>query len=107
MAVPTLAQSVISCVQLLCERLSFIEPPEVTEAVFNLRRACKSATQFDLVTSLVSVEVSALRTFRDGTTCTVVFPQGISAETEWIDVGSDMGRPEGAKVRHNRDRVLG
>ncbi len=59
MLVPTLAQSVISCVQLLCERLAFIEPPEVTEAVFNLRRACKAITQFDFETSVVSMEVSA------------------------------------------------
>ena len=49
----TLAQSVISCVRLLCERLSFLEPPEVTEAVFNLRRACKTATYFEFETALI------------------------------------------------------
>ena len=37
-------QSVVSCVKLLCERLSFVEPPDVTEAVYNLRRACRVAT---------------------------------------------------------------
>lgn len=36
-------QSVVSCVRLLCERLSFIEPPNITEAVYNLRRACRAA----------------------------------------------------------------
>ena len=42
-SIPTLVQSVVSCVRLLCERLSFIEPPNVTEAVYNLRRACRAA----------------------------------------------------------------
>ncbi len=46
-----LAQSVISCVKLVCEWLSFIEPPEVTEAVYEFRRACKTATQPEVETS--------------------------------------------------------
>ena len=46
-----LAQSVTSCVKLVCEWLSFIEPPEVTEAVYEFRRACKTATQPEVETS--------------------------------------------------------
>ena len=46
-----LAQSVTSCVKLVCEWLSFIEPPEVTEAVYEFRRACKTATQPELESS--------------------------------------------------------
>jgi hypothetical protein len=46
-----LAQSVISSVKLVCEWLSFIEPPEVTEAVYEFRRACKTATQPEVETS--------------------------------------------------------
>ena len=46
-----LAQSVVSCVKLVCEWLSFIEPPKVTEAVYEFRRACKTATQPEVETS--------------------------------------------------------
>ena len=43
--IPALVQSVISCVKLLCERLLFIEPASLSDAVYNLRRACKSVGQ--------------------------------------------------------------
>ena len=54
-----LSQSVISCIRLLCERMSFIEPFAVSEAVFNLRRACKSATTPDEFPAAIAVEVGA------------------------------------------------
>jgi len=49
---PALAQSVVSCVSLLCERLGFIQTPAIVEAVYNLRRACKNATQLEIDTLL-------------------------------------------------------
>lgn len=53
-----MVQSVVSCVKLLCERLSFVESPDVTDAIFNMRRACKTASQPELETStLFSPEV--------------------------------------------------
>ena len=52
LGLPTFSQSVISCVRLLCERLLFIEPPDVTDAVFNLRRACKTASHFKFSNAL-------------------------------------------------------
>ena len=56
-----LAQSVTSCVKLVCEWLSFIEPPEVTEAVYEFKRACKTATQPEVETSsFFPTEVSTL-----------------------------------------------
>jgi hypothetical protein len=42
--IPALAQTVISCVKLLCERLLYVEPPSLSNAIFSLRRACKSAS---------------------------------------------------------------
>ena len=48
-----LAQSVISCVKLLCEWLTFIEPPKLTEAVYEFRRACKVAIQSKFESSSV------------------------------------------------------
>jgi len=57
LAAPTMVQSVVSCVKLLCERMSFIEPPEITDAVFNLRRACKAASQPDIEASSLFNEV--------------------------------------------------
>lgn len=56
-----MVQSVVSCVKLLCERLAFIEPPEITDAIFNLRRACRTATQPELETSsLFAPEVQSM-----------------------------------------------
>ena len=58
-SLPALAQSVESCVRLLSERLSFIEPPDMIDAIFNLKRACKVATQLELEEStLFSPDVS-------------------------------------------------
>ena len=50
-SVLALAQSVVSCVKLICERLAVIEPPKLTEAVYEFRRACKTATQPEVETS--------------------------------------------------------
>ena len=50
-AVVAMAQAVVSCVKLLCERLSFVEPPAISEAVLNLRRACRTASSADLMAS--------------------------------------------------------
>ena len=57
-----MVQSVVSCVKLFCERMSFIEPPEVTDAVFNLGRACKAASQPDIEASSLFSEVRMLVT---------------------------------------------
>lgn len=35
-------QRISACVKLLCERIGFIEPFCLSEAMFNLRRACHS-----------------------------------------------------------------
>ena len=35
-------QRISACVKLLCERIGFIEPLCLSEAMFNLRRACRS-----------------------------------------------------------------
>ena len=50
------SMSVISCVRLLCERMMFIEPFAVSEAVFNLKRACKATSTPEEFT--IALEVS-------------------------------------------------
>lgn len=57
-SVQALAQSVVSCVKLICEWLTSIEPPKVTEAVYEFKRACKTATQPEVeASSLFQPEV--------------------------------------------------
>ena len=51
---------VISCVRLLCERMMFVEPFDVTEAVFNLRRACKTTNSPEEFVSTIPIEVSMI-----------------------------------------------
>ncbi len=62
-SLPTLTQSVVRCVCLLCERMCFMEPPDMIDAVFNLRRSCKTATELELEESLFSPTVSQLCTW--------------------------------------------
>ena len=55
-----MCQRVISCVKMLCERLAFLEPLFLSEAVYNLRRACKSACSYgdmDSFSANLSLEV--------------------------------------------------
>ena len=77
----SLAQSVVSCVKLLCEWLAFIEPPKLTEAVYEFRRACKSATQPEVETSLLPTEVCACIF-----TCVVLFRSCVGCTTVLIQI---------------------
>ena len=51
-------QHITSCVKLLCERTGFIETLSVSEAVFNLKRACRSAMGRDSFAANIAVDVS-------------------------------------------------
>lgn len=57
----TLAESVVSCVKLLCVWLESVEPPELTEAVYEFRQVCRAATQSDVDILTFSSEVCAVR----------------------------------------------
>ncbi len=92
MSMPALAQSVISCVNLICERLGFVEPPEVIDAVFNLRRACNTATQLETSLSptvciyIIITLVHTNNTYRSH--CQMMMIHGLLflMETMWLKI---------------------
>ncbi|CAI8016313.1 hypothetical protein GBAR_LOCUS10014 [Geodia barretti] len=45
--IPALVQTVISCVRLLCERLLYVEPPSLSDAINHLRQTCKPTSCLD------------------------------------------------------------
>lgn len=53
-----LSQNIISCVRLLCERMGFVETFSVSEAVYNLRRACKGTHTPIEFSAAIALEVN-------------------------------------------------
>ena len=51
-------QHVTACVKLLCERAGFIEPFCLSEAIFNLKRACQVAMGRDSFSTTFALDVS-------------------------------------------------
>lgn len=51
-------QHVTACVKLLCERAGFFEPLCLSEAVFNLKRACRVAMGRDSFSTSIALDVS-------------------------------------------------
>ena len=57
---PRICHQTVACVRLICERIGFVEPVGVAEAIFDLQRACKSAGGTDDPSNSTAQEVSVV-----------------------------------------------